>query len=163
MATGRETESQRLQGRCWRLASVSDHSAFFRNAPEILPADAVLVLEGGRQPQDLRAFVKKHEVPPGAKIAAGTVWPRPAVHHIPATATVLRELADLTEHCAAPEVCDHLHAYKGSGVLLQWYDAFSEPLYLSKLISQDRVERFCAALEIAFTDEECGGEGELKG
>jgi len=156
-------ESQHLRGRCWRLACVSDHSAFFRNAPEILPADAVLVLEGGRQPQEVRAFVEKHEVPAAANIAAGTVWPRPNVHHISVTATALKELADLTEHCAAPEVCDHLHAYTGSEVLLQWYDAFSEPLYLSKLVSQGHVERFCAALGIAFAEEECGGEGDLRG
>jgi hypothetical protein len=126
--------------------------------PELLPADAVLVLEGGRQPEDLRAFVKKHEVSPNVKMAAGTAWPRPTIHHLPATATVLRELAELTEHCAAPEICDHLHAYRGDEVLLQWYDAFSGPLYVSRLVSQDRLERFCAALEVAYADEECGGD-----
>lgn len=160
MAITRGSETRSLVGRCWRLAAVVDHSAFFRNLPELLPRGAVIVLEGGRHPEDLQAFIRKHEVVAGVNVAAGTAWPRQRMHHLPATPEVLGALADLTEHCAAPEVCAHLHAYENDEVLLQWFDAFSEPLYVSTLISQDRLERFCSALRITYAEDECGAEGE---
>jgi hypothetical protein len=148
------SKGQSLQGRSWKVTGVSDHSAFFRNLPQILPANAVLVLEGGRHPEGLLAFVRKHEVTAGMEIATGTFWPRQPVHHLSATATVLRELADLTEQCAAPEVCDHLHAYKGGEMLLQWFDAFSEPLYVSKLVSQEQLELLCASLGVQYAEDQ---------
>jgi hypothetical protein len=162
MATSRGPEGQHLQARCWRLTGVSDHSAFFRNLPALLPADAVLVLEGGLQPADLRAFIQRNEVPTAMKIAAGTVWPRSTVHHISATATILKELADLTEDRAAPEVCDHLHAYRDGEVLLEWYDAFSEALCVSTRVPQDRLDQFCTALGVEYTVGDCCGAGERK-
>jgi len=150
-----------LRGQCWRVTGEAlEHPAFFRNLPLLLPADAVLVLEGGRHPKELEGFLNEHQLTPALKLAAGTFWPRGRTYHVPATAAFLEELADRTEHCAELEVCEHLHAYRDGVVLLQWYDAFSDPAYVSKLVSQDRVERFCAVLGVAYAEDDCGGEGE---
>lgn len=149
-----------LRGRCWRVTGDAlDDPAFFRNFPLLLPADAVLVLEGGRHSKELEGFLREHQLTPALKLAVGTSWPRRPIYHVPATAAFLEELADRTEHCDVLEVCEHLHAYRDSVVLLQWYDAFSDPLYVSQLVSQDRLDRFCSALGVAYAEGDCGSEG----
>ena len=44
-------------------------------------------------------------------------------------------------------------------VLIQWYDAFLDPFYVSKLVSLDRLEQFCSALGVAYVEDNCGSEG----
>ena len=74
---------------------------------------------------------------------------------MPATSENLLELADISEHCAEPEVAIHFHVYKDDQVLLQWYDAFADPIYVSKEISEDRIKAFCEKLELKYeTDTE---------
>lgn len=135
----------------WRIDGIRDHAAFFRNLPWLLPPGSVLALEGGMFPNDLRALLTKHEVPASFTLASGTWWPRRRTHHVPATEAVLRDLADRTEHCAAPEVCAHLHVYREGEVLLEWFDAFTEALYISKTIPEGRLLAFCSALGVGHT------------
>lgn len=44
------------------------------------------------------------------------------------------------EHHAAPELAIHFHVYQGDAVLLQWYDAFADPMWLSRLFSEVHIE-----------------------
>ena len=85
----------------------------------------------------------------------GTAWPRPKVFHVPATPENLHSLSDLTKSCAFPELAIHLHVYCEGKVLLQSYDAFSDPFYISKEIPESTVSGFCGKLQLRFvTDEE---------
>ncbi len=148
------TEYLGLQLPCWRVTGdVRDHPALFRSLPLLLPDDSVLVFEGGRHSKEFRAFVAEHAVPALAEIQRGTAWPRQRTYHLPTTRPFLEKLADHTEHCAAPEVCEHLHAYKDRDVLLQWFDAFSEALFVSKLVPQEGLDRFCSALGLRYVEE----------
>ena len=52
----------------------------------------------------------------------------------------------VTLHLAEPEVCTHLHFYRGQQPLAQWFDAFADPLLVSTAISREQVERFAAAV-----------------
>lgn len=138
----------------WRVTGdVRDHAAVFRHLPLFLPADAVLVLEGGRHTRELRAFLDKHKLPTTARVIAGTIWPAQRSYHLPTTAAFLRDLADRTECCAGPEVCEHLQVYREDELLLQWFDAFSEPLYVSKSVPRDQLDWFCSALVTARVEE----------
>lgn len=97
-------------------------------------------------------FSKAISVPGRSKVALGTVWPRGTVFHVPASRTVVAALAAVCEHCAYPEICDHLHVYDNDSVLLQWYDAFSQPLWVSKRVSGGAMEAFCGELRVTFRE-----------
>jgi hypothetical protein len=63
----------------------------------------------------------------------------------------LEGLADLAERHAFPELAIHLHVYKGTDMLLQWYDAGGrDPLLLSKQIPVERVREFCNRLGVEY-------------
>ena len=94
------------------LAAIDEHMA----------ADAVLYLEGSPT-QDVLAYLERHAVEPTARIARGTIWPKPRVHHLPLRPAVMRGLYELAHGHAAPEVCDHLLVYRGDQILLSAYDA----------------------------------------
>jgi len=140
-----------LDGPSWEVSFRGvDQAEFFRALPKLVPEECCLVLEGGAHPPGLENLLTRLDIAPQARIARGTVWPRARVVHVPATTAVLGELAEQAEHCAAPELCDHLHIYDGEGVVLQWYDAFSGPVYVSKRVPMQRLEAFCQGLNTSF-------------
>jgi hypothetical protein len=142
-----------LEGPYWEISHRGvDHAEFFRRIPALVPEGSVLVLEGGSPSPQLREFLREHAIAPATEVARGTVWPRSDVVHIPASAQVLRELADQAEGCAFPEICTHLHVYSGGRVVVQWYDAFSGPCYISKEMTAARIDAFCAELGSWYKD-----------
>jgi hypothetical protein len=138
----------RLEGPYWEVAGRHVDPAQFLHALETLvPEGSILFLEGGTQPPPLRAFLDRHAALSDVKVALGTAWPRGRVFHVPTAPTILRELAELADKCASPELCDHLHVYSSEGVLPQWYDAFVDPFYVSKRVPPEQFEAFCGALK----------------
>ncbi len=81
----------------------------------------------------------------------GTIWPKPKVFHLPATAENLGQLAELAEKVVTPQVVVHLHAHINGRVLLEWHDAFwKAPFYLSAAISEDQVKNFRSVLSLTY-------------
>jgi hypothetical protein len=143
----------RLQGPFWEVDGRRvDYAEFFRRLPDLVSDEAILLLEGGSHSAELSRFMSEHAVPAVAKVARGTVWPRASVFHVPTKPSALVELADLAEHSAGPEICDHLHVYKDGQVLLEWNDAFSVPFFVSKRIPEERVREFCQKFEVTFKE-----------
>jgi hypothetical protein len=66
----------------------------------------------------------------------------------------------LAEGCASPELCEHLHVYQGQHLLLQWYDAFLDPFYVSKRLPRESVEALCGELKTSWKD--AGPSGALR-
>jgi hypothetical protein len=54
-------------------------------------------------------------------------------------------LAEAAGHHAQPEICYHSHFYRDEEALVQWFDAFHDPLWISKTIPRERVETFSSA------------------
>jgi hypothetical protein len=136
----------------WEVSPCSDLPAFLRALLRLLPPDSILYLEGGDPPEGIKAFLDAHCVTEVSHLAMGTIWPRPKVFHLPATAENLNTLAGLAEKVVIPQLVVHLHAYTSGKVLLQWYDAFwKDPFYLSPAISEDKLKDFCSALSLTYT------------
>jgi hypothetical protein len=134
----------------WEMSPAHDFPSLLRALPILLPGDAVLYLEGGSPPQDIKAFLDAHCVPERSHVAMGTIWPRPHSFHLPASAENLTQLAALAEKCAAMQIAVHLHVYAQGSVLLEWYDAFwKDPFYLSGAISEEGVRAFSSALGLS--------------
>ena len=149
-----EMRGIQLQGPFWEVeGNRLDYAEFFRRLPDLVSDEAILFLEGGAHSAELTRFLERHAVPPRAKVARGTVWPRESVFHVPTRASVLVELADLAEQCAGPEICAHLHVYRDEQVLLEWHDAFSDPFFISRHIPEVRVRDFCGRLNVMFKAE----------
>ncbi len=90
-------------------------------------------------------------MPAVAKVAYGTIWPKPSVFHLPATPEILQRLADITKSFATPEVASHFHVYRNQVVLLQCHDVFSLPLLLSGEFAEERVKAFAERLQMTST------------
>ena len=135
----------------WKVSPVSNLPALLKALPSLVPDGAILYIEGGSPPKEIKAFLDEHCVPEVSHLAMGTIWPKPAVFHLPATPQNLAQLAMLAEKCATAEVAVHLHIYQPGKVLLEWYDAFfKDPLYLSQAIPEERVKEFCKLLSLTY-------------
>jgi len=133
----------------WKISGIQGSSfpEFLALLPSLLPQDSVLYLEGtSPSVPDVITFLENHRAVATSKVARGTIWPRPKILHIKLAADVMRELARLVEGRPTYEICSHLHVYRDRRVLLEWYDAFFQPLELSRDIPESKVAEFCQHL-----------------
>ncbi len=144
----------------WKVSKTSELPSFLRALADLVPDGSILYLEGGTPPPTLLTFLKERSVAEQAHVAMSTIWPRPMFFHLPATRENLCALADLAETCATPEAAIHMHVYHAGLVLLQWYDAFSDPFYISKVIPEDKVKAFCGRLSIQYATNQEGEPGD---
>ena len=147
---GEEREGIHLAGwPRWRVQSVRDVALFLRALAGLAPSASTLYLEGGSPPPAVRAYLEERAAKDICAVQMGTIWPRPAQFHMPATRDNLLGLAELAEGCAAPEIAVHLHAYAGGEVLLEWHDAFfDDPIYISNAAPEHHVRAFCHRLGV---------------
>jgi hypothetical protein len=134
----------------WEVAPIKDSVKFFHHLPLLLPPGSVLYFEGTSLAPDMREFFDSHPAGTTCKVHAGDRWPRPEVFHVAFSAETVRELAEVVKGYADVEICDHLLAYKDKKILLEWFDAWSNPLYLSRRISEAQVAEFCRAAGSSF-------------
>lgn len=82
------------------------------------------------------------------------VAPKSAIQRFSVTASpaLFACLSEAAAHHAEPEICSHLHFYRESEPLVHWFDAFDDPLIVSKEVSRDRLERFCAEVGGVLSD-----------
>lgn len=116
----------------WKISVCRDFSKFFRVLPKIAPENSILYLEGGSLRKELIDFFESRKIEPIIEIAEGNVLPKSLCVHMPINPENLEELADLSERYAGPEIADHIHVYKEGRVLIQWYDALSDPIFFLK-------------------------------
>lgn len=81
----------------------------------------------------------------------GTLWPRPRFYHIPATTGNLSDLADLMEGFAEPELAIHFHAYCDGKIILEWHDAFTQPMLLAGTLHEEKVKALGKELNMKIT------------
>jgi hypothetical protein len=134
----------------WEVSGKTDFPALLMALPELLPEECVLYFEGGWPSGELLKFLQEHSVPERAHVAYGTIWPKPSVFHLPATLKTMSRLAELMCSYAYPELAIHFHVYRDQCVLLEWHDAFSQPMLLSGELSEQTVRRFAEALHMSY-------------
>ena len=136
----------------WRLSRVRDLTAFLLALRDLVPEDAILLLEDGAHDAELREFFRERAVPSQSPVPKGT-FGRTEDAHLPATHPNLTDLAEISERHAEPEIAIHVHVYKGDDILLQWHDALDDPMYVSKGIPEDKVKAFAAALAVDYREQ----------
>jgi hypothetical protein len=119
--------------------------AFFRAIPRLVP-DAPQVFLEGSPSLDIVALLAPY-VQGEYTAPIGTIWSFPQRNERFALRTppaLFEPLAEAAEHHAAPEICDHMHFYRHDEPLANWFDAFDDPLIVSKAIPYERVQQFYA-------------------
>ena len=121
---------------------VTDFDELLRAIDEVMPKDAVLYVEGTSIAPDVAAFLDERKAGDPQAIEPGTIWPKPAVFHLPLGGTNLVELREIAESHAEPEVADHLVVYRGRQVLLWAHDAGAGYVELSRALPAGVVRSF---------------------
>jgi hypothetical protein len=134
----------------WEVSGDTDFPSLLTALPDLLPEECVLYFEGGSPSGELLEFLRAHGVPERAPIAYGTIWPKPTVFHLPATPETMSRLAELTGPCAYPELGIHFHVYRSQSVLLEWHDAFTQPMLLSSELPEQKVRTFAERLSMSY-------------
>jgi hypothetical protein len=134
----------------WEIKGPRSFMELFQALQDWIPEDTVLYFEGGSPDAVINEFMNEQSIPEKAHIAVGTIWPRPKIFHVPATTMVLVELSRIMEHHAEPELAVHFHVYQDNSVLLEWHDAFSQPMLISNAISQERIARLAQKMGTTF-------------
>jgi hypothetical protein len=129
----------------WSISGVRSAERFFRAVPVLVPDVTRLYLEGAPGPHILTIIADYVEQIPydGPK---GTLWSWPRRNRrftLRASSSLFADLSDAAAHHAVPEICFHLHLYRKEEPLLQWFDAFDLPLWVSRSVPRERIERFC--------------------
>ena len=134
----------------WELDGADTFHEVFRALTGWLPESTILYFEGGSPDAEIEHFVAAHSVPEVAHVAMGTIWPRPRVFHVPASTANLTELARIMQRHAEPELAIHFHVYRGESVLLEWHDAFAQPMLVSGSIPEEEVRVLAERMRTGF-------------
>ncbi|MGH6629130.1 MAG: hypothetical protein ACREB3_05320, partial [Burkholderiales bacterium] len=130
----------------WRIVGVRVFDSFFRALPDFVPDGSALYIENTSFTPDVEEYLKGLAIEDATEIARGTIWPKPRRYRIPIVQTIMAGLAQISARHAEPEVADHMVVYRASTVLLEWYDAGFDPIYLSREFEEAKVKTFCANL-----------------
>jgi|SoiMethySBSTD1v2_1073268.scaffolds.fasta_scaffold00503_39 hypothetical protein len=135
----------------WRVSPIRDVERFLRALPALMPHGAIAYFEDTAEPH-VRRYLQSVSVAAQARVAVGTIWPRPDCYHVPVTTEAMAALASFLDKNPAGYFCAHCHVYRDGLVLLEWHDAFiNEPMYLSRTVSEEAVVRFAHTLGCSFS------------
>jgi hypothetical protein len=139
---------------CWEVQELKavQFPAFLRELSNLASVDCVLCLQCTASNEEVKSFLQENKIAERFKIQLGTAYPRPKVYHLPCSEEILKKLAQFAELFTAPEICDHLHICQCSVVRLEWFDIFSQPLYISKKVPEQSVMLFCKKLGCDYAD-----------
>lgn len=136
----------------WEVSGPKDFPSLFRGLIGFLPEGSIMRFESGFPSGELATFFASNSKPKTIPIPKGTIWPRTQVFNVPATNENLLKLSELTAHYAEPEVAIHFHIYLDDYVLIDWYDAFDDPMYVSKKIPENKIATFCDSLFMTYKE-----------
>ena len=142
------------ESQCWKVSGVRTAADFFRAVSLLVPDATHMFLEGSPD-SDIKALLVNAADDVDYSAPTGTIWSWPQKTQrfsVRASSELLTRLSERASNHAEPEICDHVHFYRDQEALLQWFDAFSEPLLISKAVARERVERFASAVGGALSE-----------
>jgi len=133
---------------CWSISGIRTAQSFFRAIFLLVPDATQMFLEGSPAP-DVEALLADAADDTDYLAPVGTLWSWPQKERrfsVRASSQLFERLADAASHHAEPEVCSHVHFYRGEEALVQWFDAFLDPLLVSKVVPRERAEQFAVTV-----------------
>jgi hypothetical protein len=142
------------ESECWTVSGVRTADDFFRAVPLLVPDATHVFLEGSPDP-DIEALLADWADDVDYAAPAGTIWSWPHANRrfsVRASRELFVRLSEAASGHAEPEICSHIHFYREQEALVQWFDAFSDPMLVSKAVARERVERFASAVGGGMSD-----------
>jgi hypothetical protein len=133
----------------WEVSGKSDFPSLLAALPDLLSEECILYFEDGSPTGELLEFLRERGIPEKLHIAYGTLWPKPSVFHLPSTTEIVDRLGGLMSSRATPELAVHFHVYRDRTVLLEWHDAFTQPMLISGELPEHRVRAFAERLRMS--------------
>ena len=142
------------ESKCWKVTGVKTPEKFFRAVSLLLPDATHMFLEGSPD-ADIEALLAEATDQADYAAPVGTLWSWPQKNQrfsVRVSSELLARLSEAASHHAEPEICCHVHFYRGQEALVQWFDAFLDPLLVSKAVARERVEHFASAVGGVLSD-----------
>jgi ketosteroid isomerase-like protein len=142
------------ESQCWKVSGIRTAEGFFRAVSLLVPDATHMFLEGSPDP-DIETVLANAADETDYTAPTGTIWSWPRKNRrfsVRVSPELLTRLSEASSNHAEPEICDHVHFYRGEEALVQWFDAFSDPLLISKSVARERVERFASTVGGALTE-----------
>jgi len=79
-----------------------------------------------------------------------TSWPKSKCFRCIFSASLIKELSQLSLKHAEPELMDHFSIYKNGLAILEWHDAFSNVMFISKSVPEEIVKDFSNELGLKY-------------
>jgi hypothetical protein len=136
------------ESQCWKVSGVRTAEDFFRAVSLLVPDATHMFLEGSPDP-DIVALLADAADDAAYTAPVGTIWSWPGKNQrfsVRASPELFARLSKAASNHAEPEICDHVHFYRGQEALVQWFDAFLDPLLISKSVAREQVEQFASAV-----------------
>ncbi|HYD47157.1 MAG TPA: hypothetical protein VEB21_02350 [Terriglobales bacterium] len=149
-------------GPCWELEEGKvDSVIFFHSLAAVVPEASTAYFEGAAIAPEVADIYRRH-VEPGPYVPPReTLWSvtvsiqgvslgNDELFRCRFTPTLCKELADISQQHAEPELCDHLSLYAGDQPILEWPDAFGNCIWISPAVPENRIRAFAAALGLEY-------------
>jgi hypothetical protein len=136
------------EANCWKVSGVRTAEDFFRAVSLLVPDATHMFLEGSPDP-DIEALLASEADDAEYAAPVGTIWSWPRKDQrfsVRASPELFASLSEAASNHAEPEICSHVHFYRGQEALVQWFDAFLDPLLVSKSVERERVEQFASVV-----------------
>lgn len=136
----------------WEIVRVQDASALFRALPTLLPDATTAFVECVGMASAVADALSRYTEVSTYEAPLGVVWPTPTRLRLKTSADLFVRLGELAEQHAGPEICDNFHVYAFAAPLLQWFDAFDDPIRVSKRVPVQRIQRLCKELGVQYRE-----------
>ncbi|HED52428.1 MAG TPA: hypothetical protein ENI83_02615, partial [Gammaproteobacteria bacterium] len=131
----------------WSLwAKKIDSTKLFKELSAIFLGSYTIFIEGTNISDQAEAHYKKNSSKSKYLPEVCTISPKPKCFACEATEYFWEGLIDLSETHAEPELFSHFFIYRDTMPLLEWWDSFSDPLYLSKSTSEKEINGMATRL-----------------
>lgn len=127
-----------------------DSTSFFRLVHKYFSDATTIYFEGTSIEKDIIECYQKHSEEGEFLPRRQTIWPRSKCFRCKISEQFIEEICQLSQNHAEPELMDHLSIYKGDQALLEWHDAFSNAMLLSKSLPEKTVASFSKELGLNY-------------
>lgn len=137
----------------WVIESVREPIPFFRALCSLLPANAVLYMEGTSIAPYVAGFYERHAASNTVAVIRDCISPIPDVFHVSFSTAVIDGLCELAGERDNSELFDHIKAYHDGTLIFTFHDAFDGQLRVSGRVSESSIRNLSAAVGGTYTQE----------